>query len=141
MFWGDCGTTWTPLSRLSAIWPKIFTKRRNERNALSRALNTLNAPNILEPSNLCRLDGRRRPDDVTVFCVDSLAASNIKFATAKPKGEQQQPMRTAKSQNTATPNLSFRPLHQKVIQSGGVDALKVDVDLVEDQEGNELLLM
>ncbi|KAL7677714.1 hypothetical protein ACOME3_003952 [Neoechinorhynchus agilis] len=33
---------------------------------LSRALNTVNASNILEPSNLCRLDGRR-PAGVTVF--------------------------------------------------------------------------
>ncbi|KAL7676265.1 hypothetical protein ACOME3_002521 [Neoechinorhynchus agilis] len=34
---------------------------------LIRALNNVNAPNILEPSNLCRLDSRYRPDGVAIF--------------------------------------------------------------------------
>ncbi|KAL7678004.1 hypothetical protein ACOME3_004231, partial [Neoechinorhynchus agilis] len=64
------------------------------------------------PSNLCRLYGRSRPDGVTVFpwregkCilwdatfVDTIAASNIKFAALKSE-EQKKPLRTAKRLNT-----------------------------------------
>ncbi|KAL7673362.1 hypothetical protein ACOME3_008221 [Neoechinorhynchus agilis] len=61
----DCGSIWASLSRPSAIWRKVLTTSRSERNSY-RVLNTVNAPNILEPLNLYRLDGCR-PDGVAVF--------------------------------------------------------------------------
>ncbi|KAL7667650.1 hypothetical protein ACOME3_010534 [Neoechinorhynchus agilis] len=103
------GTTGAPWSRLSPIRRKVLTARRSERNALSRVLNTVNASNILEPSNFADSmvavhrtvsqyshgEGRQMPS------LGTLTASNMRFSATKP-GEQQPPLRTAKGQNTGT---------------------------------------